>query len=417
MDILALHNQGLSISEIARRTGCTRKTVCKYVRAKQAPGYKSRRELPSILNPYEPYLRKRMDEGVFNCSKLLDELRSQGYPGQKTIIKDFIRPYRIAQREIATVRFETEPGKQVQFDWAHFGKIFHEGHWRKLYAFMMTMGYSRAIYLEFTVSQDIEHFLHCQMHAFRYFGGIPEEVLIDNLKSAVLWRDGPQIRWNARYLDFAAHYGFIPRPCWPYRAQTKGKVEKTVSYVRGNFWVGIHFTDLADLNEQARVWMDEVANVRLHQTTRAVPFERLEEERGRLAPIGAVAPYDPSYISQRMVTKDCLISYRGVRYSVPHAYVGKTVTVREPVEGGSIRIYFREEQIASHDLSSEKGAMIINQEHCRGLVSTHRWFSRVQTQKLNGVKLPAGPGVGVAFMAPEVEVRPLSIYEHMTGGS
>ena len=158
MNILALHNQGLSISEIARRTGCTRKTVRKYVRAKQPPGYKTRRELPSMLDPYKPYLRKRMDEGVFNCPKLLDELKSQGYPGHKTIIKDFVRPYRNAQREIATVRFETEPGKQVQFDWAHFGKIFHDGRWSKLYAFMMTMGYSRVIYLEFTVSQDVEHF-------------------------------------------------------------------------------------------------------------------------------------------------------------------------------------------------------------------------------------------------------------------
>lgn len=314
------------------------------------------------------------------------------------------------------MRFETEPGQQVQFDWAHFGQIFHEGRWRKLYGFLMTLGYSRAIYLEFTVSMDIEHFLQGQINAFRYFGGVPEEVLVDNLKSAVLWREGTKVGWNPRYLDFAAHYGFIPSACWPYRPQTKGKVEKTVGYVRGNFWAGIHFTDLADLNEQARVWIDEVANRRLHQTTRAIPFERLVEERRHLTPIEAVAPYDPSYISQRKVTHDCLISYQGVRYSVPHSYVGKTVTVREPVEGGVLRIYFRDEPIAAHPKSGQKGATIMDEEHYRGLTLPRTGVARETIEPPHGARLSAGPGVGVAFMAPDVEVRPLSVYEQMTGG-
>ena len=202
------------------------------------------------------------------------------------------------------------------------------------------------------------------MNAFRYFGGVPEEVLVDNLKSAVLWRDGPRVGWNPRYLDFAAHYGFIPRACWPYRAQTKGKTENGVGYVRGNFWVGLHYLDLADLNEQARAWLDGVANVRVHQTTRAVPFERLREERGKLTPIEEVAPYDASYVSQRKVTKDCLVSYQGVRYSVPHRYAGKVVTVREPVGdgGGVIHIHFQDERIATHPQKLEEGGL----RHRRG---------------------------------------------------
>lgn len=306
MDILTLYRRGLSISEIARRTGYTRKTVRKYVqaKAKQGPTYKRRPKRPSILDPYKPYLYKRMAEGVFNCTKLLDEIRSQGYPARKTILKEFVKPYRDEKKELATVRFETKPGEQAQVDWAHFGKIFQEGRWHKLYAFVMTLGYSRAIYLEFTTSQDTEHFLQCQMNAFRYFGGVPEEVLVDNLKSAVLWRDGPRARvgWHPRYLDFAAHYGFIPRACWPYRAQTKGKVENNIGYVRGNFWVGLQFTGLADLNRQARSWLDQVANVRVHQTTRAVPLERLWEERKNLTSIDEVAPYlmtPPTSVSGR----------------------------------------------------------------------------------------------------------------------
>jgi transposase len=412
MDILTMYRRGLNISEIARRTGHTRKTVRKYVRTKQPPTYKPRPKRPSILDPYKPYLRQRMGEGVFNCSKLWDEIKSQGYPGGKTILKEFVKPYRDARKELATVRFETGPGEQAQIDWAHFGRIFHEGRERKLYAFIMTLGYSRAMYLEFTTSQDTEHFFQCQMNAFRYFGGVPEEVLVDNLKSAVLWRDGPRVGWNPRYLDFAAHYGFIPRACWPYRAQTKGKTENGVGYVRGNFWVGLRYLDLADLNEQARSWLDGVANVRLHQTTRAVPFERLREERGHLIPIDEVAPYDPSYVSQRKVTKDCLVSYQGVRYSVPHRYVGKVVTIREPVEGGVIHIHFQGERIATHPKSWEKGAFVIDEEHYKGL-----WPGRDLSRRENssgegdGIKLPAGPGIGLSHVAPVVEERSLEIYE------
>jgi transposase len=413
MDILTLYRKGLSISEISRRTGHTRKTVRKYVQAKKPPTYKPRPKRPSILEPYKPYLRKRMAEGVFNCSKLWDEIRSQGYHGGKTIVKEFVKPYRKSQKELATVRFETGPGEQAQIDWAHFGKIFHEGRWRKLYAFLMTLGYSRAMYLEFTTSKDTEHFLKCQMNAFCYFGGVPQEVLVA-IKSAVLWRDGPRVGWNPRYLDFAAHYGFIPRACWPYRAQTKGKVENGIGYVRGNFWVGLKFTDLADLNEQAQSWLNQVANVRIHQTTRAVPFERLREERDKLVPIDEVAPYDPSYITQRKVTKDCLVSYRGVRYSVPHPYVGKVVTIREPVEDGVIHIHFQAKRIATHPKSHKKGAYLINKEHYVGLPK--RFRTRGDLKWNGGVKLPAGPGIGLAHIAPVVEARPLSDYELATQG-
>lgn len=417
MDLKDLQKQGLPISQIARRMGRDRKTVRKYLNNKQPPQSKQRKKKPSKLDQFKKYLHSRMGQGVFNCSKLLDELKSQGYVGGVSILKNYVQPYRHAQRELATVRFETGPGEQAQVDWAHFGKIFHEGRWRKLYGFMMTMGYSRAVYLEFTVSHDIEHFLQCQMNAFRYFRGITEQILVDNLKSAVLWREGSRIQWNSRYLDFAAHYGFVPKACWPYRAQTKGKVESTVGYVKKNFFVGIRFTDLADLNEQACIWIDEVANVRLHQTTRAVPFERLEEERGRLAPIGAVAPYDPSYISQRIVTKDCLISYRGVRYSVPHAYAGKVVTVREPLDDELLHIYFQSERIATHNRSHQKGAMVLQEQHYQGLGSARKWLRhRKRFVEQPRVALPAGPGIGRAFVAPEVEERPLAVYEQMVPG-
>jgi hypothetical protein len=138
----------------------------------------------------------------------------------------------------------------------------------------------------------------------------------------------------------------------------------------------------------------------------------LREERGHLTPIDEVIPYDPSYVSQRKVTKDCLVSYQGVRYSVPHRYVGKVVTVREPVEGGVIHIHFQDERIATHPKGLEKGAFIIDEEHYKGL-----WPKRLRHgrgsggREGNGVPLPAGPGVGLAHVAPVVEERPLDVYE------
>jgi transposase len=408
MDIISLHRQGISIREIARRTGHARKTIRKYLESKAVPRYKARTAKPSILDPYKDYLQRRMAQGVFNCSKLLGEIREKGYPGSLTIIKDYVRPFRQAQRQRATVRFETGPGQQAQVDWAHFGKIWHEGGWRKLYALMVTLGYSRTIYVEFTVSQDLEHFLQGQIHAFEYFGGVPEQMLVDNLKSAVLWRDGPRVVWNPRYLDFASHYGFVPRACWPYRAQTKGKVENTVGYVRGNFWVGIEYLDLADLNAQARRWCDTVANQRTHQTTREVPAQRLEREQARLGSLETLARYDTSYLSTRKVSRDCLVSYQGVKYSVPHQAVGKVVRVRQPLAGGLLQIYDQDECIATHTQSQQKGTMVIHPAHYAGLPGQPRLR---QAKPEESSLLPAGPGVGLARVAPLVEVRSLAAYE------
>ena len=174
-----------------------------------------------------------------------------------------MQPYRSAPRQRTTVRFETLPGQQAQVDCGYFGFIEHAGQRRRLYAFVMTLGWSRMLYVEFTVSTDAAWWLRGHLHAFHYFGGVPAEVLHDNLKTAVSARQDGQVHWHPRYLDFAGYYGFTPRACQPYRAQTKGKVESAVRYLRYNFWPGLRFTDLADLNRQVRDWLDLTANVRL----------------------------------------------------------------------------------------------------------------------------------------------------------
>ncbi len=245
--IKELYRNGVSISDIARRTGRDRKTIRRILQRplKATPTLRRpRKRRARKLDPYIPYLEQRIQDGVLNAEKRFTEIQAKGYPGGRSQGKAFVQPFRQRQPTV-TVRLETAPGEQAQVDWGHFGFLAQDGRQRRLYGFVMTLGWSRAMYLEFTVSADIAWFLRCHLHAFRYFGGMPRHLLYDNLKSVVLDRDPDgTMHWNPRYLDFADLLGLTPRVCQPYRAQTTGKVESGIKYVRYNFWPGLHFTKL-----------------------------------------------------------------------------------------------------------------------------------------------------------------------------
>ena len=218
--------------------------------------------------------------GGMECRTLYTEIKLRGYTGSETQVRAWVHPLREARLSQATVRFETEPGKQAQVDWGSFGFIEHHGRRRRLYAFVMTLGWSRTMYVDFISSTDTATWLRCHVHAWHYFGGVPRVVLHDNLKTAVLERGAEgSIQRNPRYLDLPDYYGFSLRACQPYRAQTKGKVESGIRYLRGNFWPGLRFVDLPDLNRQCRDWLDLTANRRVHGTTGEVPFDRLAGEQ------------------------------------------------------------------------------------------------------------------------------------------
>lgn len=244
-----LHAKGYSIRAIACITGHDRKTVRKYINAQLYPRYKHRRKKPSKLEPYKEYILSRLREGMFNCSVLLEEIRAQGYTGGKTILKDFVAQYRPLQRAQAVQRFEPRPGQQAQVDWAYFSYLDGDRK-RIIYAFVFVLSYSRFIYVEFTERMDLDTLLRCLLNAFEACGGVPEEVLFDNMKQVVLSRDeNGQPEWHPRFADFAALVGFRPKACRPYRAQTKGRVERCIRFVRENFWPGRRFVDLEDLNQ------------------------------------------------------------------------------------------------------------------------------------------------------------------------
>ena len=400
-EMMDLYRKGISISEIARQTGRDRKTIRKSVTgASQMSRKKRQRRAKSArkIDPFESYLKQRMGEGVYNTRKLYRELRERGYTGGLTQVILYVQPYRPKHDESVVMRFETEPGQQAQVDWGYFGTMEHEGRQRKLYVFVMTMCWSRAMYVEFTVNSNTDWFIRCHQHAFEYFGGVPHEVLHDNLKSAVISRDAAgRIVWNERYLDFATYSGFAPHPCKPYRAQTKGKVERGIGYVRQNFWCGLHYSDLADLNAQALGWLNDIANPRVHGTTGDIPFERLTKEA--LQPL-ARQRFDTSIKTERYASRDCLVSYDGNFYSVPAAWANQILLVKETEDRQLIILNAFGEVVAQHRKLPGRHKRAIVAEHYAGLPV-------VAAKTSQAIQTPALP-------APQVEVRPLSIYGQLS---
>ena len=398
-----LHRKGVSISEIARRTGRDRKTIRKIITGAVTPkSVQRKRKQATKLGAYEGYLKQRIGEGVLNTRKLLRELKARGYQGGLTQLILYVQPYRTSREERSVLRFETLPGQQAQVDWGSFGYISHEGRQQRLYAFVMTLGYSRMLYLEFTTRTDVSTWLRCHQHAFEYFGGVPEEMLHDNLKTAVLSRGaGGKIHWNTRYLDFALYYGFTPYPCKPYRAQTKGKVERMVGYVRQNFWVGTHFVDLDDLNGQGLEWLADVANVRLHGTTGVAPLSRMAEET--LHPLPPQR-FDTSLVTHRRAGRDCTVHYRGNVYSVPALHAQQMLLLRE-TEDGRLCIYTAEQiLVAEHRLLSGRFQRCLVPEHYAGLPrSAPRQPALLARQVAPDLR----------ELAPQVEARPLSLYTQL----
>jgi transposase len=294
MEIRVLHRQGMSIRGIARATGVSRNVVRRYLRSPDAPRYKRRAARRSKLDPYKSYIAERLRAAApsrIPATALLIELRARGYEGGITILKEFAAGFVPAKRDDPVVRFETEPGQQMQVDWAVIGRGPD-----RLSVFVATLGWSRSSYVEFCEDEKVETLILAHEHAFAAFGGIPAEVLYDNVKTVVLERNTygrGHHRFHSAFLDYAGHAGFVPRLCRPYRAKTKGKVERFIRYLKESFWVpfasGLKQAGLRPDKDAANAavarWLREIANARLHGTTGEVPAERLKFERGKLRPL------------------------------------------------------------------------------------------------------------------------------------
>ncbi len=287
--------QGLSHAAIAREVGVSRRTVIRLVQAGAldrdldvAPRYGPRPPRPSKLDPYRAIIQQRLIEyPELSSVRLLEEIQASGFTGSYSRVRDYARRVRPRPAPEPPNRFETPPGKQGQVDFAEF-----HFPWGKRYALLVVLGYSRLKYFRYFQRQDMRSLFRGLEEAFHFFGGVPEELLFDQMK-AVITKDlrllGGQLVVNQEFQRFAAHWDFKPRACRPYRARTKGKVERPISYIRDNFVYGRRFLNDADLDEQRERWLDK-ANHRVHRTTREVPLERFErDERPLLQPLASSA--------------------------------------------------------------------------------------------------------------------------------
>lgn len=287
--------QGASKSALARQLGVSRDTIHRWMRAgdldrdldDEPVRYGPRPPVPTRLDPYKAIIEARLAAyPQLSAVRLLDEIRAAGYTGGYTQLKAFVHRVRPVPAPEPVIRFETPAGRQAQVDFARF-----RFPWGVRYALLVVLGYSRLLWCRFYPRQDMPTLVDGLEEAFLSFGGVPQELLFDQMK-AVITRDlrlegGALIR-NVEFLRFAHHWGFTPRACRPYRAQTKGKVERPVRYLRGNFVYGRTFLHDADLDHQRQLWLDQVANVRLHGTTHERPRVRFDrEERFLLQPLAA----------------------------------------------------------------------------------------------------------------------------------
>lgn len=359
--IKTLKDRGVYLNDIAEELGVHPKTVSRALKREGAP-QKKRKRRPSKLEPYKPTIDRLLSEGVWNAVVIMREIEAEGYAGGYTMLRQYIAPKRALRPGKATVRFETKPGEQLQTDW---GEIVIEiaGEPTKVYFIVNQLGYSRRFHFWCSDSLDAEHTYEGLIRSLEYLGGVPEEVLVDNQKSAVLEhpRSG-KVRFNERFLDLAQVYGFAPRACRPYRARTKGKDERMVGYIKQHFFVRYRsFESWAHLNQLAEQWLVEEADQRVHGTVKEVVAVRFEREQPTLGPLPAQR-YDTSYRETRHVAWDSYIDVRGNRYSVPDHLVNQVVIIRIGLDG-RLRVFYNDDLQTTHQLKNAQEGWVTVPEH------------------------------------------------------
>ncbi len=399
--ILELHRQGVSVTAIARRTGRDPKTVRKYIeRGIEAPAYGPRTVgRPSKLASFMAFLNERvMAFPDLSAARLTREIRELGYAGAYTAVKRYLaairpengpRPYE--------VRFETPAGVQAQVDFARFVVDFTDdpGASRIVWLFSLVLGHSRFIFARYVMHQDLQTLLRCHIQAFDALGGTPIEILYDRMKTAVTGEDDAgHIVYNRALLALAAHYRFQPRACRPYRAKTKGKVERPFSYIRQDFFLGRSFRDLDDLNLQLADWLDTVANARVHGTTQRVVAEAFAAEQPELQTL-PTHRFDAVLKLERRVSHDGFVAVGGNYYSVPDR-TRRVVEVQQLPD--LVRILELGRVIAEHPVLEGRKQYRIDRSHRTGGSGAAR-------------RTGVAAGITLGRLGDHVPLRSLAVYQ------
>jgi transposase len=380
---------------IARALGLHIQTIRKVLQQSSPAPYRRPKSEATVLTPHKAYILRRLAAVGYCARAIYEELQTRGYRGSYDAVKRFVSPLQTAARVEATVRFETPPGRQGQADWGQCWTSI-AGKKTKVHLFVMTLGYSRRMYAEASRDEKLPAFLHGHEAAFTHLGGVPHEIVYDNLKSVVLSRDfnGSRFEWNPAFWDFSRYYGFQVRPHRPYRPQTKGKVESGVKYVK-RFLRGKEFASLDDLNSQLLEWIITVADQRIHGTTHRKPVEMFLEEKDLLVDHRGRPGFVLQEHAVRHVSKDCLVAFETNRYSVPFRLAGQKVEVQ--AEGETVKIFHAGELVVSHPR--------LTGSYQSRMDRTHYW----------GIK-PARPTHVVIPPEDDVQVRDLVVYENLLEG-
>ncbi len=366
--IIEMEQKKLNPAQIARNLLIDSRTVSHWIEEgkfcpRKAP------ERTSKLDPYKPLIIRWLDQYKYSGIQVLQRLREEGYEGGKTILNDYIAVVR-PRKPKAFLTLSFEPGECAQVDWGEYGSVQVGSTRRRLSFFVMVLCHSRMMYVEFTVSQTMEHFLACHQNAFRFFGGVPEKVMIDNLKSAVLRRlIGQAPVFNPRYLDFANHHGYRIKACNVGKGNEKGRVENGVGYVKKNFLGGLDIPDFSAVNPAARHWMDTIANIRIHGATHKKPVELFEVEKPALRPQPEL-PYDVATPRIVRATNRFRINLDSNRYSVPAEYASQRLTLKAYPD--RICLYHNAKLIARHARSYDRHQDFEDPDHPRALLTQRR---------------------------------------------
>jgi transposase len=349
-EIHRLKNMGLKQRQIARELRVGRDTVKKYLKDPEKT-FCSKAPRPSRLDPFKDIIAKYLDDDPqVKATVIFQHLQQHGFDGEITILRNYLRKVcgKTKHRE-PFIRFESKPGEQMQIDWGHFGDLSYGEHKRKLYALAVIESYSRKLYVEFTHSQKQEALHQGLVNAFSYFKGSPQNILVDNMVTAVIERDRSLVRFNEVFLDFLRPFRINPVACNVRAPNEKGKIENAIKYLRQNFWPLRSFTDLKSVQTQVMEWLDTVANVRTHQTTGQRPDDRFKDVSLRPLP-EFLSDYRETL--QVTVYKDFAVRFDCNTYTVPPWGIGKKLTLKADNE--IVTIYHKQKAVATHHRSWEK---------------------------------------------------------------
>lgn len=403
MNIRSLKKQGLSDREIGRRLGMDRRTVAKLSRKDDEPKRRSR-EIPSQLDSFKLTVDGWLESYPrLSATVIFERLRPLGYEGGYPTVKRYVRSAKDTIAKTATVRFETLPGYQAQVDFGSVRIGYLAGSVIEHF-FILQMGFSRYRIIRMCDDETRATLTACLASAFTELGGVPAELLLDNMKPVVRRpaHGGADVIFQEGWIAFCAHYGILPRACAPYRAQTKGKVERLINTVKSEI-AGRTFLDRDHLVTELSAYTSRY-NAHVHGTTRMPPTRRLGLERGYLADLPESAyPLEPPAL--RIVSNDSLVSFAGNRYSVPARAVGKKVKVQPA--GQELIIYDRSGALLASHLARPAGSgeTIMVPEHYEGVTGSKEAFVHLEHLQTVG-------------LSPfTVERRPLSVYEEVVRGS